>query len=158
MQLNLSETMDSRWNHQLRLTFILNNEKWTSTTTVLNLLQKGYGQKAKAGFYYITQLLQDLAYAREKCRFLLLCKNLEIFPKHITNACKNISDLFLHSKLCNRVLHEFIFKVKNRLLRTEIKDINMHINYLNRKTDSTITELENTISKDVLDLLVKFYE
>ena len=60
--------------------------------------------------------------------------------------------------MSNNILHEFIFKVKNRLLRTEIKDINMHINYLNRKIDSTITELENTISKDVLDLLVKFYE
>ena len=63
-----------------------------------------------------------------------------------TGACKNMSDIFLHFKLCNRDLHDFIHKIKNRLLMTKMKDMNIHIKFLNKKINDSVTELSIIIS------------
>ena len=94
--------------------------------------------------FLINQL--KLAHARSHLVFLLECRTFDMLPKHLNNYNKKIENLKLYSRSVNKKMKNFLHYIKKKMLNLEIKDLNIHIKFLQK--NETLLKI---IVKDLLE-------
>ena len=93
-----------------------------------------------------------------KLKFLLKCRNYDIFPRHISKLSKAINNISFHSNLIKKKASHTTECIKKELQNLEIRDINIYIKFLNNSINSQLTKLKASISETITDEFLKYYE
>ena len=150
--------MNTRTSNLERLNTVLTQQKWCSTTTVMNLFKKNYGQGIYKLILEFTNLKKEIVTLQERNKFLTVCKNLYVIPSHIFGLFKNISQLKFKSNSGKSFLQKYLLKDKMKYLKLEIKDINIHLNYLYVKLKKQYDRLTVELDTQILEKFNEFYE
>ena len=102
--------------------------------------------------------MKKLTVSKCKLKFLLNCRSYDIFPRHISKQCKSINNLSFHSNLINIKVSHTTEYIKKKLQNLEVRDLNIHIKFLNNSINSQLTKLKASTSETITDEFLKYYE
>ena len=102
--------------------------------------------------------MKKLTVSKSKLKFLLKCRNYDIFPRHISKLCKSTNNISFHSNLINKKTSHTTEYIRKKLQNLEIWDINIHIKFVNNSINSQLTKLKASTSETITDEFLKYYE
>ena len=77
-----------------------------------------------------------LANSKSQRRYLLECRKFGATPQHIQNLSRKFFNIRFHSNSCKKKFQNFMKYFATKLLNLEIRDINYHIKFIEKKSKS----------------------
>ena len=125
---------------------------------IVKKIEHHFGKNTTSDFYNVTKSMKKLTVSKCQLKFLLKCRNYDIFPRHMSKLCKSINNISFHSNLINKKASHTTEYIKKKLHNLEIRDINIHIKSLNNSINSQLTKLKASTSETITDEFLKYYE
>ncbi|KAL3279713.1 hypothetical protein HHI36_017219 [Cryptolaemus montrouzieri] len=118
-------------------------------------LAVNYGLAAKLSKQW-TSLKTKLSHHRNRCVFLLQCKNLDVVPRHTgDNTRKLINNLPMQENGAGTSIEQLNYKMKRELLRLEISLTVKHVRKLEERLNKKLKRAKNTLSVYGLSMNLK---
>ena len=106
-----------------------------------NYIENIHGPQAKRHLKRWVNTNYQLAESIPQRWFLLRCRSNNIIPQHMLNLSKRFRTFSFHSDFCKQRLFDIHKHISFKLLNLEIRDINFHMNFLNKSLKNLISEL-----------------
>ena len=110
-----------------------------------------YGISTSKLFKGITEFGQKIISTKSSLKFLIRCRELDIFPKALDKFEINLNHINLHSKTGKKTYSKDIHDFKVKTLNNLIEDSCIHIYFLHKKVQHNLELLENLVSVEFLN-------
>ena len=107
----------------------------------LKKIKEKYGKNTLSKVKDYIKINQNICKYEQNKNFLLSCRSRNIKHKKLYNITNNLKKIHFHSQFAKIKTDNIIQKLQNTILNLEIKDIHIHLRFLNKQK----TIIENTL-------------
>lgn len=136
----------------------LNNNRTYSMSKFYCDIYALYSLNVKNRFVTLAKTCINISDAHHDLKFLLKCRSFDVFPRHIENSVIPFLSITFHSNFGKKMQFSYSHSIKKTLLGFEISDLNIHINFLHKKRDLIINDLQNLTSSQLCHAFLSFFQ
>ena len=122
----------------------------------LKKIKEKYGKNTLSKVKDYIKINQNICKYEQNKNFLLSCRSRNIKHKKLYNITNNLKKIHFHSQFAKIKTDNIIQKLQNTILNLEIKDIHIHLRFLNKQKTIIENTLKDLVSQKTFNSLINF--